>query len=57
LGQEVPVKGIKYCSLEEQLYYSASDADDTLALALEFERIRSLGVDVNEDDYDAVRRD
>jgi hypothetical protein len=52
LGQEVPVKGIKHCSQEEALQYACSDADDCLAVALEFERIRQQGVFVNEEDYD-----
>jgi len=52
----IPIKGIAHCTAEEQLEYACSDADDTLAVALEFERIRGLGISVSEDDYDVVRR-
>src|SRR5215510_11100 len=36
----VPVKGIAYCKLEDAVHYGCSDADDTLALALLFDRMR-----------------
>jgi hypothetical protein len=55
LGQEVPVKGSKHCSLEDQMQYATSDADDTLAVALEFERIRQQGIEVLEEDWDVIR--
>ena len=49
----VPVKGIAYCSLEDQIQYACSDADDTLTLALLFDEMRKLvGNDIMEDDDD-----
>lgn len=53
LGQKIPVKGIKYCSKKDQLFYSCSDADDCLTVALYFEQVRSQGICVNEEDWDA----
>ena len=49
----VPIKGIAHCTLQDQIEYGCSDADDTLAVALELERLRAdkVGV-VQEEDWD-----
>lgn len=50
-----PVKGIAHVPIEEAVYYGCSDADDTLALALEFDRMREefhAGLNVQEEDVD-----
>lgn len=50
-----PVKGVKHLSLEELILYACGDADDCLALALEFERRRVEFVErvgVREEDWD-----
>jgi len=53
---ELPVKGIAHCKLQDAVEYGCSDADDTLALALELQRLReSVGAEVVEEDQDAVR--
>ena len=48
-----PVKGIAHCTLQDQIEYGCADADDTLAVALELERIREGKVgQVQEEDWD-----
>ncbi len=48
----MPQRGIGHCELAGAVYYGCSDADDTLALALLFEKMRKGMVEVNEEDWD-----
>lgn len=48
----IPVKGIGHCTLEEQVEYGCSDADDTLAVAIELEKRRNGFMKVTEGDSD-----
>ena len=45
LGQEIPKLGIANCELADAVHYGCSDADDTLALALELETLRSCAME------------
>ena len=52
---EIPMKGVKHLSTDELVEYGCSDADDTLAVALELERLRgefNEKVKVREEDWD-----
>lgn len=53
---KMPARGIAHCELSTAVEYGCSDADDTLALAIEFDRMRVEFVEklnVQEEDIDA----
>lgn len=52
----IPAKGIAHVPLEQAVQYGCSDADDTLALAVELERLRGGVVEVADGDVDVGER-
>lgn len=55
----VPQKGIAHCPIPVQIEYGCSDPDDTLALAVEFDRRREQSItdlDIQQEDADGLIR-
>lgn len=52
LFKPYPIKGIGNCELSAAINYGCSDADDTLAVAMEFDKVRAGLAEIDEYDVD-----